>query len=96
MSRYVTGPLKDFLRQVKEAHEKAGVKASEPYSEVEHIYCTSFCNHGHRLSDGKPINHECYIINPKALEAEREGDYELAAKLMGGKRIVHPGLKRKP
>jgi hypothetical protein len=97
MSAYTRGsnPLKDFLRQVKEAHEKVGVSASEPYPEVEHIYCTSFCNQGHRMSDGKPINHECYILNPAALEAEREDDYEKAQELLWKKgRRVHPGLKR--
>lgn len=63
--------------------------ASEPS-----FYCTSFCNQAHRLRDGKPIDHECYVINPKALAAERAGDVELACQLMGGKRIRHRGLKR--
>ena len=65
--------------------------------EPEHIYCTSFCNQGHRLSDGKPINHECYVLNPAALAAEREGDYEKAQELLWGKkgrRLVHRGVKR--
>lgn len=57
------------------------------------VYCTSFCNHGHRLGDGKPVDHECYILNPRALEAERDGDYEKAISLMTGKRIVHRGLQ---
>jgi hypothetical protein len=63
---------------------------------AERIFCTSFCNHGHRLSDGKPIDHECYVLNPKALEAERAGNYALACQLLGGKRIVHRGLRRNP
>jgi len=42
------------------------------------IYCTTYCNKGHRLSDGKPVDHECYVLPPKALQAEREGDYEMA------------------
>jgi hypothetical protein len=39
----------------------------------DRIYCTSYCNHGHRLSDGKPVNHMCYILPPKALQLERDG-----------------------
>lgn len=42
------------------------------------IYCTSFCNFGHRLLDGKPAGHECYILPVKALQAEREGDVAAA------------------
>lgn len=39
------------------------------------IYCTSFCNFGHSLKTGRPIGHECYILDPKALQAERDGTY---------------------
>ena len=38
-------------------------------------YCTSFCNQTHRLHDGMPVNHECYVLNPKGLTAEMTGDY---------------------
>lgn len=37
------------------------------------VYCTSFCNHGHRLSNGHPVNHECYVLKPEALRLERDG-----------------------
>jgi hypothetical protein len=62
------------------------------------IYCTSFCNQGHRVSDGKPVGHECYVLNPAALAAERAGDYEKARELLWGKtgrRRIHRGLRRK-
>jgi hypothetical protein len=36
-------------------------------------YTTSFCNKAHRLADGKPIRHECYVLNPKALALEWAG-----------------------
>lgn len=36
------------------------------------IYCTSFCNFGHVLATGRPIDHECYIIPSKLLIAERD------------------------
>lgn len=42
------------------------------------VWCTSYCNRGHRLHDGKPVEHECYILPPKALELERAGDTRAA------------------
>lgn len=42
------------------------------------VYCTSFCNHGHRLSNGHPVNHECYVLKPEALRLERDGRIEEA------------------
>jgi len=60
----------------------------------EKIYLTSFCNQGHRLSDGKPINHECHVLNPTALQAERGGDVELALELGMQTGRTHKGLKR--
>jgi hypothetical protein len=46
------------------------------------MYVSTYCNHAHRLSDGKPVEHECRIIPPKALEAELAGDYELAIAIL--------------
>jgi hypothetical protein len=46
------------------------------------IYTTTYCNRGHRLSDGKPVAHECHVLPPKALAAERSGDYALATRLI--------------
>jgi len=46
------------------------------------FYVTTFCNRPHRLSDGKPIKHECRVIPPAALEAERSGDTDKAIELM--------------
>lgn len=42
------------------------------------VYCTSFCNHGHRLSNGHPVNHECYVLKPEALRLEKEGRFKEA------------------
>lgn len=39
-------------------------------------YVTTYCNHAHRLSDGKPIGHECHILPPKALELERADNFD--------------------
>jgi hypothetical protein len=46
------------------------------------IYCTSFCNFGHRVLDGKPVGHECYVLPPAALKAEMHGEYEEAIRLL--------------
>jgi hypothetical protein len=46
------------------------------------IYMSTYCNKGHRLVDGKPVDHECVIIPPKALQAEREGDFEMATVII--------------
>lgn len=45
-------------------------------------YCTSYCNHPHRVRDGYPIGHECYILPPAALRAEIAGDYDTANGLL--------------
>ena len=37
-------------------------------------YLTTFCNRRHRLEDGKPIKHECYVIPPKLLNLERKAE----------------------
>ena len=42
------------------------------------LYCSSFCNGAHRLADGKPVDHECYVLPTAALYAEREGDMDKA------------------
>ena len=62
------------------------------------VYCTTYCNFGHRMSDGKPIEHECAILPPEALRAEREGDYKLAIVLierMKPLRVMRRGVRLK-
>lgn len=45
-------------------------------------YVSTYCNKAHRLSDGKPVQHECRVIPPAALKAERDGDYDQAHRIM--------------
>lgn len=45
-------------------------------------YCSTYCNQDHRVSDGKPVEHECRIIPPLALKAEMCGDYERAVEIL--------------
>jgi hypothetical protein len=46
------------------------------------IYASTYCNFGHRMSTGHPVGHECRIIPPAALRAEREGNTEEAIRIM--------------
>ena len=59
------------------------------------VYCSAFCNFGHRLSDGKPIGHECYVIPPALLEKERNGEPWPRAEYWAWRdnRKIHRGLK---
>ena len=45
------------------------------------VYRTSFCNFGHNLKTGRPVGHECYIIPPELLRAERELPFEQAIEV---------------
>ena len=40
------------------------------------VFCTSFCNFGHDTNTGEPIDHECYVLPPSALQAERDGEIQ--------------------
>lgn len=56
------------------------------------FYVTTFCNFAHRLKDGKPIEHECYVLRPKSLQLEREGKFDQIDKMHDGK-TVRRGVK---
>jgi hypothetical protein len=51
-------------------------------------YCTSFCNHGHNVKTGRPVGHECYILDPKKLQAEAAGDKVEGSIVKEPRRIV--------
>lgn len=58
------------------------------------VFCTSFCNQMHDMATGKPVEHECCILPPRALRAERAGDVQAAiAILMFEKGPVHSGVR---
>lgn len=61
------------------------------------IYCTTFCNKGHRLSDGKPVGHECFVVPTAALVAEKEGNVSKAIQILDQwkNRRKHNGLREK-
>ena len=54
------------------------------------IYMSTYCNKGHRLSDGRPVDHECVILPPKALQAEREGNFEGATVILAEAKPLKP------
>lgn len=61
------------------------------------IYCSTYCNFGHRMKDGRPVEHECRVIPPAALRAERAGDYDKAIEIMGkGTPRHHFGRRTNP
>lgn len=56
----------------------------------EDIYCTSYCNFGHRMRDGAPVGHECYVLPPVALRLEREGDIPGATRILEEAKPLKP------
>jgi hypothetical protein len=57
-------------------------------------YLTTYCNHGHELKTGRPVNHECYILPPAALAAEIAGDIPRAIELLNAAKPlrIHRGV----
>lgn len=45
-------------------------------------YVTTYCNHAHNVTTGKPISHECYSLPPKAIELEMAGKYAEANQVL--------------
>ena len=68
----------------------------EPQPATAHgIYVTSYCNKPHFLADGRPVEHECYVLPAAALVAERDGDIAKATDIMGRwtNRREHAGVR---
>ncbi len=40
---------------------------------MEYFYVTTFCNRAHRLRDGGPIGHECFVLDAHKLREESAG-----------------------
>lgn len=59
-------------------------------------YCTSYCNHGHDVATGKPVGHACYVLPPRALQLEREGNIEAAIEAIQAAKPLRPhrGMRR--
>lgn len=59
------------------------------------IFATTYCNRGHVLETGKPVEHQCYVLPPEALLAEQQQDFERAAMLIAAAKPLqhHAGLR---
>ena len=49
----------------------AAIRSVKPSAQT--FYVTTFCNSSHNLKTGRPIGHECYILDPRKLALEAEG-----------------------
>lgn len=62
------------------------------------FYVTTFCNFAHRLSDGAPINHECFVLSPSKLRAEMRAetsaDFDKIGSMVQEPRRTHSGRVR--
>lgn len=58
-------------------------------------YVTTFCNHPHSLKTGRPLGHECYVLDPKKLKIEAFGDVaEIKDGIVKEPRQIVNGRKR--
>ncbi len=59
-------------------------------------YLSTYCNQGHRMSDGKPVHHECRILPVKALQAEWRGDFKAAQDIIAASkpRYMRRGVRK--
>lgn len=46
------------------------------------FFITSYCNKAHNIYSGRPYKHECRILPPEALRAERNGDHAKAIEIL--------------
>lgn len=51
-------------------------KSRHDFEQIRFVYSTSYCNQGHWIDTGRPVGHECYVIPPRLLIAERDGDID--------------------
>ena len=61
---------------IADLSEGRGCNAPRSGVVKERTYVTTFCNQPHRLSNGWPVGHECYVLLPEALRLERDGDVD--------------------
>jgi hypothetical protein len=59
------------------------------------IYMTSYCNKGHDLETGKPVNHDCYVLPVDALKAEMDGDTGRSINILSAQTVrkIVKGIK---
>lgn len=83
-----------YRRIGEDLKESQKLRACERTATVK-TYCTTYCNKAHRLSDGKPVRHECHVLPPKALALEVEGRFKEACDVLADARMpIHRGVYR--
>ncbi len=60
------------------------------------VYCTTYCNRGHRVKDGVPVGHECYVLPAEAIRLEREDDFKGAIAAIEAARPLRPHRGARP
>lgn len=65
------------------------------------LYLTSFCNRLHCMRTGRPIEHECFLLPPAALRAEREDQISKSVSILAearaeGRLRRHRGIRFSP
>jgi hypothetical protein len=55
------------------------------------FYVTTFCNFAHDVETGRPIGHECYILNTRVLREEADHGAEAALALLALGLPIHNG-----
>ncbi len=64
-----------WLAETSASHAGGGAKVASSKGTVasgRRTYVTTFCNFAHDVQTGRPIGHECYVLDPKKLKLEME------------------------
>lgn len=68
--------------EVQNTTTRRVIKIGDKTKAEPRVYASTFCNMGHNLKTGRPVAHECRIIPPRALQAERDGDFDKAIRIL--------------
>lgn len=65
------------VRMVNETQIESPEVAVEAFRNLhDGVYCSTFCNFGHNIATGKPVDHECARLNVVKFALEREGRFD--------------------
>lgn len=93
LSFHHSGGDLDAKKLGKWLKDEGHIPVVEFVSLEDNTYLTSYCNHVHCLSNGAPIDHECFMLPVEALEAERRGDCVEASNIISDSTLHrHAGM----
>jgi hypothetical protein len=55
---------------------------------MHYFYVTTFCQQPHRLRDGRPMGHSCYVLDHDKLRTESEGRRVEGSMIRQPERVV--------